>query len=889
MSGLAPPIVTRRQTLNDYFEGFFEKAADGTLGIAKEITGAKLAEIDEIERTVGESDGFRVGAASTHARQERHLGEYRTTCILHFIKNGRHGELKIKNNQGPENDPLFFPDDREEFWKLLRFYLTWMAKQVSPRSSTDTRPRLATITNRRWSILHWTRVYMKSPPNFRSLQAHTNAALYFAVDKFGVNVDRREKPFFGRHELRYLIDHDLENTNAFDVAESHHAVWTLALVCGVRPGAIGWSTYRRNNYLRWKDIQIRRNLEFPNRFDMTVEFPYMKGFQDPSALENGHDVEGTLRLTLRAPTNPDNILLSPTVRILAIALKRGVLSRYNTLEDLLAGTHVEVMVSKEFLNEPMFLAATPGGRALIPKQPVSAHSLTDCLGKRAKDAGFKSGTMYAFRRKAATSVDRAAGRDAVRQFLHHAPNSKVFESSYEQVNFDLDVTAIALDEVQIPQEVLNHNAPILFRATLKVDHAALQARIDAYVNENIDKNLVGHQATLEARRLKRLAWKALHAENQAFQRERFTLDELKARQAEMRAPSKLMAMIEKRVKEQRNPNLHDLADEDLDELEDDDNEEGDERLDLEEVTDVQFGVDDEVEPIAEPDISVSTREEPAAINTTTLELETDRSFEAGQVFEVSYDLVLHMFLEVMLQGDSDQFRKGDPRPCPECLADDTIPTAKKLTVYKNNYDIQRHLESNYHSPLKIWLRRVTILQGKDEERLARCDCGRAYAHTNKFQNHLETIKEQGVGSDDPHFAQMTADGWLLPGFRTSRRSPLNEGRVRAERERERIEMGRALPQVEELTERRPSTVIEGAYSGPEDPVVTERMSAFMERTKHLPRMTADSVRAEDKANGTEGLYVEWVTEEEVNSEPSEHAQDVTRYLRDKHAVKKARK
>jgi hypothetical protein len=373
MSGLAPPPA-RRQSLNDFFEGFFEDQ-DDTTGIVQ-LNDEQLARIDEIEQTVGDSDGYIVGAASTAARHDRHLGEYRNTCILQFIKEGRQSELIIKNNLGPENDSMFFPEDRDAFWKLVKIYLTWMSKQVQPRSSTDTKPRLATIANRRWSILHWARVYMKSPPTFRALQAHTNKALFFAVNKFGVNTDRRDKPFFGRHELRYLIDHDLEDTNAFDVAESHHAVWTLALVCGVRPGAIGFSTHRRGNYLRWKDLSINRDPEAPHKFQLTIEFPYMKGFQDASAIERGHENEGYLRLTLRAPDNPDNILLSPTYRILAIALKRGVLAQYNTIEELLTGTHVEVMIKLENLNDPIFLAATPGGRSLEPKMPASAAALT---------------------------------------------------------------------------------------------------------------------------------------------------------------------------------------------------------------------------------------------------------------------------------------------------------------------------------------------------------------------------------------------------------------------------------------------------------------------------------------------------------------------------------
>ncbi|KAG9694097.1 hypothetical protein KCU95_g10051, partial [Aureobasidium melanogenum] len=887
MSGLAPPPA-RRQTLTEFFEGFFEND-DGTTSILQ-LDDERLAQIEEIERTVGESAGFRVGAASTLTRHDRHLGEYRNTCILQFIKEGRQSELIIKNNRGPENDPLFFPEDREAFWKLVKIYLTWMMKQVQPRNSTDTRPRLATIANRRWSILHWARVYMTSPPTFRTLQAKTNSALYFAVNKFKVNTDRRDKPFFGRNELRYLIDHDLEKTDAFDVAESHHAVWTLALVCGVRPGAIGWSTHRRSNYLRWKDITIRRNTESPSKFDMTIEFPYMKGFQDANALERGHDADGCLRLTLRAPSNPDNILLSPTVRILAIALKRGLLAQYKNIEELLTGNHVEVMVSAEHLNDPIFLAATSGGRSLDMKRPASAAALSAYLNKRAKDAGFKSGTMYAFRRKAANNVDRAAGREALRQFMHHAPTSTVYETNYENANFDLDVTAIAMDEVMKPEQTSAQRAPILFRASLRADHATVQTRIDAYVNEHIDKTLDGHKATNERRRLKRLAWKALDAENQALQRETFTLEQLKARQAEIRGPSKLMNLIQNRFQKQK-ADGQDLEADELDELEDDENEDEEARLDLEELVGIDFSTHDEAEPDVEPDLSPaqssSSSEKEAS---ETIELGTDREFECGQVFDVPYDDVLYNFLEVMLEGDSQILSKGSSRPCQECLSDPTVPVEKKFRKYKNQSDLQRHLESNIHSPLKKWLRRVAAAQAQDGEGLARCYCGRAYAHLNKLQDHLEKVRDKGVEQDNPHFAGMTEDGWLQLNWEKSRRSVNNSRRIQAERQREREDLGRVRPQVEVLTERVPSTIVRGAYSGPQDPAATKRMQDFMQRTAHLPKLTPQSLKAKDEANG--GGSVEWVTKEELRRGPSEHYKWVMESLKEmtgEPPAKKARK
>lgn len=105
---------------------------------------------------------------------------------------------------------------------------------------------------------------------------------------------------------------------------------------------------------------------------------------------------GYLRLTIKAPQNADNIPLSPAYRLLAIALKRRLLARYHSANDLLQGREVNILIADKFLNHPVFPALSAHGLKLDFTKAASAHSFTDYLKKRAEDAGFENATVYPF-------------------------------------------------------------------------------------------------------------------------------------------------------------------------------------------------------------------------------------------------------------------------------------------------------------------------------------------------------------------------------------------------------------------------------------------------------------------------------------------------------------
>ncbi|THY25782.1 hypothetical protein D6D01_04897 [Aureobasidium pullulans] len=600
MTTLRPP-KERRETANEWFDSFYNFDDDGEL-VLQELDESQQAKLETLELDQEDAKLFRTGAASTHNKLDRHLVEYRKACVNRLrhqklINNEIMTELVNTKFLTTQYDAeLFFPADRKKLFSLFNYYLTVMAMVLKPRSLADDRPRLATITSRRWSLLHWAKAYLENPPNFRVLQARTNAALFYAAQKYGINTTRRKKLYFGRHELRFLIDYDMAHTDSFDAAESHHLAWTIALITGVRPGAIGRSRFRPESYLRWSDIRITRNQDYPKRFDVTITFPYMK--------ERLND-EGYLRLTILPPQNADNITLSPAYRLLAIALKRGLLASYRTYQELLEGHEVNILIDNEHLSKPIFPALTARGLGLDMSKSATASSFTQYLSHRASAAGFDGVTMYAFRRKAATNVDRAAGRPAARMFLNHNPQSMTFETSYEQANFDLDVAAIAYGEVA--QKIGEQNTPTLFRAELVMTPEQITQQVEKYIQLHGDNSSPDYP--LQRRRLRRQAMAALRQLAVATHNKTFTTFELNRRVEELKSPTAFMNEIRRRANamESEKTKLHegmtsnDAANED-DELDQDLEE--DEEFDLEDTLgDVRLQSEETLEDEEEEDIS----------------------------------------------------------------------------------------------------------------------------------------------------------------------------------------------------------------------------------------------------------------------------------------------
>jgi len=174
LSAVAPPPAP---TLG-FFEStelFFELGEDGVSRF-RELNNEQLQELEEVDKTLEESREFRVGATSTLARLDLHLNEYRRAMILRFRLENKVDELLSQDSRTPDNDQLFFPNNLEQMYDNIRWYLTIICPKLRPRKKEGV-VKLPTLVSRRWSMLHWLKMYLDWSPNYKQLQAKTNQAL----------------------------------------------------------------------------------------------------------------------------------------------------------------------------------------------------------------------------------------------------------------------------------------------------------------------------------------------------------------------------------------------------------------------------------------------------------------------------------------------------------------------------------------------------------------------------------------------------------------------------------------------------------------------------------------------------------------------------------------
>jgi hypothetical protein len=139
-------------------------------------------------------------------------------------------------------------------------------------------------------------------------------------------------------------------------------------------------------------------------------------------------------MKIRYLYNPENLLLSPTLRLIGIILRRGILENIVSISNLLdedsASSHLHnLQIKPEFLDQPIFLVSVPGGRGLNPdKLPLSTDSLGAFFKHRVLATGFpRNISFYSWRRGLATVANRATNRNTVRAILGYKADRTTFE------------------------------------------------------------------------------------------------------------------------------------------------------------------------------------------------------------------------------------------------------------------------------------------------------------------------------------------------------------------------------------------------------------------------------------------------------------------------------
>ena len=410
-------------------------------------------------------------------------------------------------------------------------------------------------------------IHRKTNINKTIIFKAANEILAYCAKELGVNSVPSFKPYFGRGELAHLIELDMLGTPSIVVAEQMHLVWCIGYVCGVRPGTIASAKHRPNHYLAWRDVEITRDRAYRGAFACKLTFRWLKGNREPTQA-----VPRKLEMPISAPDSIDTLTFSITHRLLILLLRRKLLSKYSTFEELVNDNTFHIAIKPQHLDDPVFYSIAPRGLELTTT-PATSDGLSSYLSNRAQKHGYPSGcTMYAWRRKAGTQVAAVAGVEKAKVFMDHHPNSFIFEKHYDQGLYDLDVFAIAMgakkDAIHLaPKDSGSFALMAMKHARQGYDRKRF---LEQFTNEHLDMKKAIEEGNANIirstrSRIRRLAWRALLAEDEAFTRETLTTDEIEARRRKLAEPGYLIRKIDSRMQELAASNVTSYhSDDDLD-------------------------------------------------------------------------------------------------------------------------------------------------------------------------------------------------------------------------------------------------------------------------------------------------------------------------------------
>ena len=371
------------------------------------------------------------------------------------------------------------------------------------------------------------------------------------LKKMGVQTQEYKKPYFGKAELQIMIDDDMSQPIVkIQYVEQQHLAWIFGCICGIRPGSLGTHDSDESQYLRWKDITIRREItsdgHFEGRFSACISFKCLKSRNIRVHRPNRYQ---QLRLTVRSARSPDHIPFSLPHRLLTILIRRGLLRDISSVEELFNNELMNVAIKPEAMDYPVFLKSMSG--QILLDSPLNTNGFSHYMKKVAIRCGLGTGTMYAWRNKAATETARAVGPDKARMFLNHSAQSRTFEEYYDEAEYDLDVTAIALaeDHVAGAQSLRDASSPALYRATIPPMGTPIhKAFVEFLVSQdNTYRQLVvegrGEDARLRLDRTRYQADRAWEEYHQKLSSDRLTMEQVTERVKELRSAPRLMSRV----------------------------------------------------------------------------------------------------------------------------------------------------------------------------------------------------------------------------------------------------------------------------------------------------------------------------------------------------------
>ncbi|SCN85089.1 unnamed protein product [Fusarium fujikuroi] len=704
------PATGRIGRKKEGFKEFLQRVSSVDLDAPE----SELSQLNERSKELDNlAVGFRHHALSTQLRQDIHLNLYRQWASI--VLAGKESGSDLSDG---DLDRLCFPDPSSgvQPWarlqSQLRRFLVFAIERCVPRSIDDDAIGYQVLVHYRQSMCFWVlRKYPEraiDPPKRSWLEATMSEMMRYLQSQ----------------EILLMMDLDLRETPCIELTECHHLAWVLGRLAALRPGSLGMPDRMGNRhlpYLVWGDLQIERTSTI-GAFYVKMTIRNLKtNSVDPQKAHTNK----VLTISLNSPKGTTTFELSAPHRILTIALRRGVLVGIENLDDLFTQRQRHILIKDEFKEKPVLLKGANAGRSVQEDQPMSSLALTEYLKLRGTKIGLtKSITFYSIRRKTAMDLVSNLGPYMARAIMAHEPDSVGMEKYYISSRTAIpDLMSMVIGDnssgtdtrpidgslafSRLNQEQRRKLGPMLndfFRTLREMD--------DGYPH-NGEKKAKKNRDRVIRRAALRAAMKQLGQEQQAAT----TIDESNLDIEELK--SMCNKFNEHVLKEARRiiateaPELN---------ANDENTTSVDESMDSLINLSVDFPEDnpDTLEDDAEDQFRTQIADN-QTIDTFPDELE-----DINQLSEIDYGAAARAAMEIWLNVGEEHSafgikqQQGATIVCPRCQEDETVDEETKAKRYAPSR-LPRHIDSEFHSAFKRFMRRAVIDAKQNNLEGLRCE------------------------------------------------------------------------------------------------------------------------------------------------------------------------
>ncbi|KAK7415677.1 hypothetical protein QQX98_005709 [Neonectria punicea] len=371
-----PPRIGRRK---ERFAEFLERVGNTEDGTPH----PELVEVDELAKLMDETArGFRHHPLPVRMEQDNDLALYQKWVKATFEEAKDDASL----------DRVCFPDPatgyrafEKLFSQLRRFYVFTTLTCLPGPDEDDTilRPMLEQFQR---SFLFWIdRKYREReihPPARGEVKASLDEIVRYLYRHDQIRVARvKPETLIGPRGLLQMMDFDIRETRCIEFAECHHLAWVFGRMAALKPSSLGplknVDPEYEVPYLMWRDLEIERS-SVTGMFSVKVA---IRNLETNSIDPERQYQNKKLSLWFQSLMEGRNLELSIPHRILTIALRRGVLWKIQTIDELLNGSKKFITFKPEFLNKPVLVAGVD------LDEPMQAEALSEYLRLSAEKVG----------------------------------------------------------------------------------------------------------------------------------------------------------------------------------------------------------------------------------------------------------------------------------------------------------------------------------------------------------------------------------------------------------------------------------------------------------------------------------------------------------------------